>query len=319
MLDLVKTPYELAELNVPSHFPKVPFPSDNELTEARWKLGKKLFFDPILSRDSSISCGSCHLPDYAFSDTLSFSLGVEKRKGVRNAPSLSNIAYHPYFNRDGGTPTLEMQLLVPIQEHLEFDFNIVDIADRMLRDSAYHQMSADAYNRIPDPYVISRAIATFERTLISSTSKYDRVMQEQEEFSEKEKKGFELFMGDRANCSSCHSGFNFTNYSFENNGLQLQYADSGRMRVTKEESDRAKFKVPSLRNIALTGPYMHDGSIESLKEVVEHYSLGVKPNIALSPQVRNIQLSEEEKEYLIAFLNTLSDFNFIENQIYKSE
>lgn len=302
----------------PIHFPEINYPSDNEITEERWRLGKKLFYDPILSKDRSISCASCHLPDYAFSDTSAFSLGVEQQVGVRNAPSLANVAYHPYLLRDGGVPTLEMQILVPIQEHVEMDFSALEVADRMMKDSAYYYESMGAYNRYPDPYVITRALACFERTLISGDSKYDRVQLGKEEFSTSEKRGFNLFFSEKAKCSECHSGFNFTNYSFENNGLSLHYLDSGRMRVTELEIDRDKFKVPSLRNVELTAPFMHDGSLINLEQVVDHYSEGIKKHNNLNSRIKNLLLSEDEKKDLVSFLKTLTDRSFCENKIFNN-
>ena len=300
----------------PKHFPQIDYPTDNDITVERWKLGKRLFYDPTLSRDSSISCASCHLPGFAFSDTLAFSLGVEKRVGVRNAPSLANVAYHPYLSRDGGVPSLEMQILVPVQEHLEMDFSTLEIADRMMKDSSYYNESMVAYNRYPDPYVITRALACFERTLISSNSKYDRVQLGKEEFTVEEERGHQLFTSERTQCSTCHSGFNFTNYKFETNGLRIHYSDSGRMRVTKSEIDRDKFKVPSLRNVELTGPYMHDGSIKRLEEVVGHYSEGIIEHKNLSTGIKNLYLTENERKDLVSFLKTLTDPGFCKNNLY---
>lgn len=300
------------EVNIPAWFPAVEYPKGNELTAARYALGKRLFFDPILSRNNTISCSSCHLPELAFSDSIAFSLGVEKRIGVRNAPSLANVAYHPYFNKDGGVPTLEMQILVPIQDHNEMDFNIVQVADRMLKDSTYYRMSQEAYGRYPDAYVITRAIACYERTLISGNSKYDKyINSDTTVLSALEKKGKAIFFGKRGQCASCHSGFNFTNYRFENNGLYLQYTDSGRMRITHKEVDRDRFKVPSLRNIEHTAPYMHDGSIRTLNDVIEHYSVGIKAHPNKNAQLSPRHFTPKEKVALLAFLKTLSDLQFV--------
>ena len=156
-----------SRLITPEGFPAVDFPEDNAFSNARWELGKRLFFDPILSIDSSISCGSCHKPSLAFSDAVAFSPGVFNRPGVRNTPTLANVAYHPYFLREGSVPTLEMQVLVPIQEHNEFSHNIVAIAEQLNWQPSYVQQSQEAYGRNPDAFVITRAIATFQRTLLS--------------------------------------------------------------------------------------------------------------------------------------------------------
>ena len=161
-------------LLVPPGFPQPVFPDGNELTPARWALGKKLFYDPVMSRDSSVSCASCHDPARAFGDSVALSPGVGGAPGTRNAPTLANVAYHPYFTRDGGVPTLEMQILVPIQEHNEFDFNILLIIERMLADTTWLSLSREAYNRDPDAFVITRSLACFERTFISGQSPYDR-------------------------------------------------------------------------------------------------------------------------------------------------
>jgi len=260
-------------LVIPSGFPEMEFPENNAFSMDRWKLGKKLFFENMLSRDSSTSCGSCHQPGLAFSDDIKTSPGVQNRPGVRNAPTLANVGYHPYYTREGGVPTLEMQVLVPIQEHNEFDFNIVDISERLKNDSSYQQMSQKAYGRDLNYFSLVRAIATFERTLISGNSPFDVYQQtgNASALSGSEKEGMDLFFSTRTNCSNCHGGFDFTNYAFENNGLYESYADPGRMRLTGNSEDSARFKIPTLRNIAITAPYMHDGSMATLTEVIEHY------------------------------------------------
>lgn len=306
-------------LQVPVGFPHPDFPEGNAFSDIRWMLGKKLFFDPVLSRDSSISCASCHLPQFAFSDTLAFSPGVEGAPGTRNAPSLANVAYHPYFTREGGVPTLEMQVLVPIQEHNEFDFNILLIAERLLQDSTYQQMSWEAYEREPDHFVITRAIACFERSLLSGNSPFDQYFFQENPsaLSPSEKRGMDLFFDERTNCADCHSDFNFTNYAFENNGLYETYDDPGRFRLTGLETDRALFKVPSLRNVALTAPYMHDGSIHNLEDVVAHYNQGGADHPHKNPLVRPLNLNAQERNDLVAFLLSLTDESFVENKNFR--
>lgn len=312
------TPFPLL-MEVPEGFPDIPYPEDNAFTEARWQLGKQLFFDPIMSVDASISCASCHQPELAFSDDQAFSPGVAQRLGTRNSPSLANIAYHPYYTREGGVPTLEMQVLVPIQEHNEFDFNILLIAERLLADSTYYQMALDAYEREPDPYVITRALACFERSLISGNSAYDQHQRGEKNLPPSVLRGQELFFSERTQCSNCHGGFNFTNYAFANNGLYSNYEDLGRFRLTGEEQDRATFKVPSLRNVELTAPYMHDGSLATLEAVIEHYNSGGKDHPNKSPLLQPLLLNDQEKEDLVAFLKNLSDPLFIENPIFKHQ
>lgn len=308
----------LEKIQIPEGFSDIKFPDDNNFTKERWILGKKLFYDKRLSSNNTISCSSCHLPQNAFSDIFAFSKGNDGQLGRSNSPTLGNIAYHPYYTRTGGVPSLEMQVLVPIQEHDEFNHNIVDICEVLSKDKNYQDAAYASYSRNFDPYVLVRAIATFERSMISGNSAYDqfKYQNNSKSLNTKEKKGMELFFSARTQCSSCHSGFNFTNYQFENNGLYTFYRDSGRMKLTKSENDRDLFKVPSLRNVALTGPYMHDGSFNSLDEVIEHYNTGGYPNKNKSSKIKALNLSLQEKSELISFLNSLTDYNFIHNPIF---
>jgi len=299
-------------IKIPQGFPPMEFPSDNAFTQARWELGKKLFFNPIMSIDSSISCATCHKPHLAFADERALSDGVFSRPGTRNAPSLANVGYQPYFVREGSVPSLEMQVLVPIQEHNEFNHNIVDLSSQLAAIPAYNEMSLKAYDKAIDPFVISRALANFERSLISGNSTYDQYINGNEgALNAQEKRGLNLFFGAKTNCSACHSGFNFTDYSFQNNGLYENYNDLGRMRFTKDSADMALFKVPSLRNVALTKPYMFDGQFASLKEVLEHYNSGAKNHPNKSPEIVPLNLSAAELADLEVFLQSLSDYEFI--------
>lgn len=305
--------------NLPSPFSPIDYPEDNAYSEARWELGKKLFYDNSLSIDSTLSCASCHKSELAFSDDVAFSKGVKDRDGVRNSPSLANIGYHPYFTREGGVPTLEQQVLVPLQEHNEFDFNIVLAGERIAQDSSYIEMSLKAYNRAPDYYVITRALANFERSLISDNSYFDQYHfdAQTDALSNSQKRGMALFYSEKTNCSKCHSGPNFTDYSFENNGLYQNYNDEGRRRLTGEETDNGRFKVASLRNIEVTGPYMHDGSINTLVEVIEHYNSGGIIHENKSDLIRPLNLTPQEKDELLAFLLSLTDNEFLTNNQFK--
>ena len=305
---------------VPDGFPVPEFPSGNELTESRWELGKKLFYEPALSADSTLSCASCHQPSLAFTDGRKKSLGIEGREAARNSPTLANVAYHPYYTREGGVPTLEMQILVPVQEHAEFDFNILLIAERLNRMPEYVAASMEAYGILPDPFVITRAIGCFERTLLSGESRYDLYTQgKATALSPAEKLGMVLFFSERLACSKCHGGFNFTDYSFQNNGLYEQYEDPGRFRLTGDPDDLSLFKVPAMRNIGVTAPYMHDGSMESLGEVINHYDSGGKNHIHKSKLIRPLGLTEMEKKSLEAFLMALTDQKFISNPKFLQE
>ncbi len=315
---------EVANLNimeVPLGFPEIEHPVGNEYTKERWELGKKLFYDPILSKDGTISCASCHDPALAFSDDKEVSIGSEGLLGTRNAPSIANVAYHPYYTREGGLPTLEMQILVPIQEHNEFNNNIVLIADTLSKIDSYMEMALAAYSQEPNAFVITRALSQFERSMISGQSAYDLEYNYSIEGSMTESalRGKILFESDKTSCSSCHSGFNFTNYSFENNGLYDEYADNGRERLTQDPSDKARFKVPSLRNVELTGPYMHDGSISSLRDVIEHYNTGGEAHQNKNELIKPLNLDSKDKSDLLSFLNSLTDQKFITNKNLSNE
>ncbi|MBR9861614.1 c-type cytochrome [bacterium] len=294
-------------------FPEMVYPEDNPKSAMSEELGKLLFFDTRLSIDNSISCGSCHKSELAFSDGLTVSKGVNDALGTRNSPSLGNVGYLPYFTREGGVPSLEMQILVPIQEHNEFNHNIVNIVKQLSTDSLYDALSKAAYNREFDAFVLVRAIANFERSLVTNSSRFDRYVYERNYsvYTDQEEEGLRLFYSEKTNCSSCHGGFNFTNNLFENNGLYNVYADSGRARFTGNATDRARFKVPSLRNVAVTGPYMHDGSISHLEEVINHYNEGGEEHPSKSSLIKPLNLTEQEKKALVAFLKTLTDEDFM--------
>jgi cytochrome c peroxidase len=273
-----------------------------------------------MSRDSSVSCVSCHKPELAFTDGNKLGVGIRGQKVSRNSPTLTNVVYNPYFLMDGGVPTLEQQIIVPVQEHKEFDFHFSLIAQRMQKDSSYVELSKRAYNRTPDAFVITRAISAFERTLISGNSNYDKFTYQGNvnALTKAEKRGKDLFFSKKLNCSECHSGFNFTNYSFQNNGVYLNYLDSGRMRLTNLEKDRNLFKVPTLRNIALTAPYMHDGSLETLESVIIHYENGGKDNPEKSEKLKGFKLNNSERNDLVHFLEALTDSSFVTNPNFSS-
>ena len=315
----LRKPDALRAIEIPDGFPDITFPEDNNFTPERWALGKKLFYEKALSSDSSISCGSCHRSSLAFSDSVALSPGANKTPGNQNVPTLANVAYQPYYTRMGGVSTLEKQVLVPIQEHNEFNFNILEIAKRLNMSIFYQELSKKAYNRELDYYVITRALANFERSLISGHSKYDLYTRtkNKRDLSNSELNGMELFFSERTNCAVCHSGFNFTNYHFENNGLYEIYKNIGRKRLTEKEEDLEKFKVPTLRNIALTAPYMHDGSLKNLEDVIEHYNAGGKRNARKSPLIKPLNLTETEKKDLLAFLRCLTDYRFTTDPRFK--
>ncbi|MEO8590853.1 MAG: cytochrome c peroxidase [Flavobacteriales bacterium] len=300
----------LFALQLPVGAPMPVTPSDNPLTDASVRLGKALFFEARLSRNGSISCASCHHPDRGFSDTLALSLGVDGLPGLRNAPSLGNVAYHPSFFRDGGVPTLEQQVLAPIHDELEMDHNINLAAAELGDEEPYGSLSMQAYGKPLDAYVITRAIANYERTLISGWSRSDRFLYQGDAtaLSAAEVRGWQLFSSAELNCAACHSGFDLTDHDFHNVGQYLDYGnDPGRERITLQPGDLGKFKTPTLRNIARTGPYMHDGAFGTLDQVIDHFASGGQPHPNLSPEMRTFVLTEEQKADLLAFLSALSD------------
>lgn len=304
---------------VPSYFPQMHIPEDNAPTDIRVELGRHLFFDKGLSRDNTISCGTCHLPEKAFTDQLVKSKGIENRVTKRNSPTLLNVAYNSRFMFDGGAPTLELQVLAPIDEHTEFDFDIVLIAERLSANQQYQEWSREAYDRDLDPYVIMRSIAAFERSLLSFQSPFDQYYYQGDEnaISESAKNGWELFKTREIGCINCHAPPLFTNSNFYHIGLE-DLGDEGRRRVTGMEEDRGKFKTPTLRNLSYTFPYMHDGRFETLEEVVEHFNSGGVEHPNKDTRIVPLELSEEEKNDIIAFLNSLNDDSFKYKEEYQN-
>jgi cytochrome c peroxidase len=306
------------EFEVPSGFPQPVLEADNPFTREKVELGRMLFYDPILSLDSSISCATCHFQALAFSDTVPLSRGFDGRLGNRNAPPLFNLAWHPYFNKDGGTPTIELQMFVPIQDENEMNHNLVPAAERLARNPFYRQYFSRAFDREPDAYGITRAIGLFERMLVSADSPFDRYYYHGQTaaMSPAAQRGWDIFRSDSTQCATCHSLPNFTNYAFENNGYFASYPDPGRARVTLSPSDIGKFKTPSLRNIALTGPYMHDGSVATLSEIIDQYQAGGSGYVNQSPILKPFSLTPDQKADLLAFLDALTDPSFIENPAF---
>jgi cytochrome c peroxidase len=306
-------------LDIPPGFPQPEIPGDNQLTENRVKLGKMLFFDKTLSLDSTISCGSCHFQEFAFADPRRLSLGVNDSLSIRNSMPLFNLAYAQSLFWDGGVPTLELQVLAPIEDHREMNLALTEAVKRIQANPQYVKWFQKAYNREPDLYGLVRAIAAFERTMISGNSRYDQYafQGKTSALNDTELRGMGIFFGETAECFHCHTGFNFSDQSFQNNGLYSEYADQGRARVTSRTSDIGRFKVPSLRNIEKTAPYMHDGSLSSLEAVIDHYMSGGKGHPNQSPLVRPFTLTSQEKSDLIAFLKSLTDESFLRNPKFR--
>ena len=298
----------------PPWFPAMTIPDDNALTPERWALGKRLFFDKALSKDSTLACASCHNPAFAFADTVAFSLGIGHKIGTRNAPTLANIGYAPYFHADGSHATLEMQVHGPIENEAEFNDNLNAVSERLAADQTYQRQSQAAYQNILNPDIIARALSCYERTILSGYARFDRYQQEEDyTLNDAEMRGKDLFFSAELGCARCHFGKFFTDFGFYNVGLYTDYADKGLSNITKDEADIGKFKTPTLRNIAITAPYMHDGSMQTLEQVMQHYATNGKNHPNRSHKMTQFNITSEQKTDVIAFLQTLTDTAFLSN------
>lgn len=296
-------------LKVPSTFDSLPnIPADNNLTESRIRLGERLFFDKRLSADGNISCGSCHKPALAYADTVPVSSGVHGRLDFRNSPSLLNVGYRKTLFREGGIPNLELQVLAPFGNENEMDFSLRDALAYVSSDAQYRAMFLEAYGGEPAPICIAQALACFQRSLVSSGSRYDAWLEgDNEALSPAEQRGRALFFSPETACSDCHAGFLFADDGFYNVGLYSDYADLGRKRLTAAPEDAGKMATPSLRNVALTPPYMHDGSMPNLETVLRHFNQGGADHPNKDERIRPLGLSESDLEDLRQFLIALTD------------
>jgi cytochrome c peroxidase len=291
----------------------IPEPKDNPLTKEKIELGRALFFDKQLSKDESISCASCHVPSYAFTDRRKVSRGVDGRITERNSPTLLNAAYLKTAMFDAHLASLELQVIVPIQEHVEMDMSMGQLIDRLKKVDYYSTAAKKIFNRSFDAYVLTRSIAAFERTLISQNAPFDRYFREHKKnaISQDALKGWKLFSG-RLNCVHCHPPPFFTHFKAENNGVySAGETDKGRFRIFNDSSDIGKFKVPTLRNIELTYPYMHDGRFETLNDVIDHYQKGGSNNTLKHPIIQSFQLTKEERFQLMSFFKSLTDTSYM--------
>lgn len=299
-------------LKIPEGWFTPSIPDDKKLTEERILLGRKLFYDPILSANGNMSCASCHKPQFAFADSVIFS-GSHDAEFKRNTPTLFNVAWHPHFFAEGGVPTLELVAAVPIQSKSEMGFNLGDAVRRLAANDEYLKLFKQAYDTVPSTYTLVRALSAFQRTLISGNSPYDKFVRgNSSAISAQAKRGLELFSSDSLNCSSCHSGFLFTDVGFHNVGLSSTI-DPGRYRLTSISSDLGAFKTPSLRNIAITGPFMHDGSLKDLSSVIDFYENGGGVDSNKSELLKPFRLSPNDKQALIVFLQSLTDSSALSN------
>lgn len=305
-------PGKKVSLNFPSYFPRnYSIPQHNQLTDKRAELGKMLFFDTNLSKDKKISCASCHKPEFAFSDAgKELSDGVNGGKTTRNSPMIFNAIYQNTFFLDGRVKTLEAQALGPLTHPQEMGMTEKEIVDVVKSNPEYKKKFKECYGEVNIKNICA-AIASFERTIISTSSPFDRDMQgDTTALTPAQKRGRALFFSFKIGCQKCHNGHNLSNREFMNIGLDENYKDNGLYEITKKEQDKGKFITPSLRNIALTAPYMHDGRFKTLEEVIDFYATGGKEHPNKAGQMSSFTITPTQKADLIAFLHSLTDDQF---------
>jgi cytochrome c peroxidase len=338
-------PKPLQGFEAPFVFGRFQLPEDNPLTQEAVELGRHLFYDPRLSGDNTVSCSTCHLQRLAFTDGKPTAIGVSGRALAFNSMSLANLMWGPRrFFWNGRVSTLEEQALVPIQHPDEMAQDLDDLVDELGEDETYRLLFDAAYGKI-SPESIAAALASFQRTLVSANSRYDQFLRGEVTLSGQEELGRKLFMAHPdtkaslrgANCIDCHSQFLTSGFStrldgFSNNGLDAEaYLPAGLQEVTGKPEHRGLFKVPTLRNIALTAPYMHDGRFGTLEEVLNHYNEGISVSSTLSPLILeasnldiapgdrvSLNLTAEETAAVIAFLHTLTDEDFVTDKRFSN-
>lgn len=311
---VLKTPTPLY-LEVPKGWPKPHYDfTKNPLTEEGFQLGRHLFYDPIMSRDSTISCASCHLQATGFTHVdHDLSHGIDGKIGSRNSLALINLAWNKDFMWDGGVNHLDVQPINPITSHDEMDEKLDHVVKKLQKNSKYQSLFKDAFgdSKVTGQRIL-KALSQFMALLKSSNSKYDRVMRKEETYNEREQRGYELF---KTHCASCHKEPLFSSDTFEYNGLSLDATlnDIGRMKITNKKEDSLRFKVPTLRNIQFTFPYMHDGRFKKLSEVVNHYN-SLSNNKLLPKELdKPMNLSDKDRVDLVLFMTTLTDNEFLFN------
>jgi cytochrome c peroxidase len=308
-------PTEAMAVNVPLGLPTLPVPPDNPITAEKVELGKMLYFDPRLSADGKVSCATCHDPQMAWAEHEATSTGIEKQVGGRNAPTVINAAYAPVMFWDGRAATLEEQALGPVQNPIEMGRKTPEMMEAMFQDLGKIEQYRERFKKVFGTEVnkdgVAKAIAAFERTILSGNSPYDRFKAGDEKaLSDQQKRGLNLFEN-AALCSVCHVPPRMSSYLYQNAGLgaEKKEPDPGRKQVTGKASDQGKFRVPSLREVANTAPYFHDGSVATLEEAVAAMAGGGKDNPNRSPifkSVREANLTEQDRADLVAFLKALS-------------
>lgn len=283
-------------------------------------LGKKLFSEKILSKDSTVSCASCHKPAFAFADTSAFSIGIGGKLTKRNTPSVLNMKNRPYFFWDGRAASLEEQSLMPIQNPDEMGLPVEEAVMRLNVSAEYKMLFQKIFRQKPDAKNLAAAFAAFEQTLETVDSKFDDWSNGLGKLTAQEERGRQLFIGDKAKCFDCHRMEDFTTDEFKNIGLydERKLNDAGLYNITKKESDKGKFKIPGLRNVAVTGPYMHNGMFKTLEEVLNYYN---SPDWFVDNSINRddafktpLRLTQQEKKDIIAFLKTLTDKKYIRKQ-----
>ncbi len=310
----------------PVNFPEPSYHfNTNEITQAGFELGRKLFYEPRLSRNNTISCGSCHIQSSAFTHHgHDVSHGIDDRLGKRNSPPIMNLAWSPSFMWDGGVFDLDLQPIAPITAHEEMDESLSNVIAKLQAHPDYPLLFRNAFgsSEITNAGLL-KALSQFMLLCVSSNAKYDSVLRgEGPEFTGEEKKGYLLY---QQKCAACHTEPLFTDHSFRNNGIGIGFnGDPGRYEVTLNESDKYKFKVPSLRNLGYTAPYMHDGRFYTLEAVLDHYAGHVQPVQNLDTLLQQngalgIVLTSKEKQELLAFLNTLNDQQFVTNPLLSEQ
>jgi cytochrome c peroxidase len=293
------------KLEPPLGLQPVPVLPNNKPTAAKIELGKQLFFDPRLSRDDSISCSSCHDPEKGWSNGQRFAKGVRGQIGGRSAPTIINAAYQTFQFWDGRARELEGQALGPIQNPIEMDLTLEELESKLNKIEGYRVQFQDVFGGRVSAENVAAAIAAFERTVLSGNAPYDRFKAgDSSALSPEAQRGMKVFFSPKAHCSACHVGPNFTDGGFHNLGVGItaEKPDLGRMEVSKQLGDRGAFKTPTLREIARTAPYMHDGSLATLEEVIEYYDKGGIPNPQLDEEIFPLKLTDQEKQDLVTFL-----------------
>jgi cytochrome c peroxidase len=304
---------------VPEGWPRPLYTfSTNTVSKEKFELGRALFYEPMLSRDNTISCGSCHQQVAAFANAgHSVSHGINDLEGNRNSPALFNLAWHPSFMHDGGVNHIEVQPLAPISNPVEMDEDLGRVLDKLRASERYRQLFTAAFGTAEiSSQRMLHAITQFQGLMYSFNSRFDLYKRREKgaNFSDIELAGYQLFV---QKCNSCHAEPLFSDFRFRNNGLKPDrfVVDSGRARITREPADLYRFKTPSLRNIAKTAPYMHDGRFETLEACLDHYTDGNLNHTNLDPLLEyGIAMDADEKKKIIAFLQTLTDYTFLDDK-----